>query len=581
LNSNNLIVNNFLKYIFNNLKIRVFLILLTELFFIHVLNAQVLNDNKNFGPPLPLPERLSGSFGELRTDHFHAGIDYKTGEKEGIPVHAAAAGYVSRVKVSETGYGKVIYITHPDGIVTVYAHLSEFYHPLADTVEAIQQQYQKFALEIFPDKSTFPVNKGMLIGFSGNSGSSEGPHLHFETRLSASEKPFNPQMIGYNFQDTVPPVIKSVIIYEPGPGGALFNAAKRSYFVNPVTGKLPYDTIITGSPFFLGVETFDRSGKEPNPLGTVHLELMADDSLICSCSIDSFSFDQTRMINSHIDYQESFSGSKNISLMYKLPGNFLPFYENCTGMIGLSDNQYRRINLTLSDFRKNSTTLVFYVGKEPNSSKKNKTTGTKVEFGTEKIIASGKYKLSFDKNTFYETVWVKPRYTKKQRNSLSGTLNITPESLPVQQPVQLSMKLIGTDDTLRNKIVIIHTNYKGDTTAYKCIVRDGWAETRVRVLGKFEAVPDTVPPYCKAPVEELSSGGKKILRMKAGDNISGLSSYKCFINGQFVISEYKPLNDELIIYTNLEPNKQHSLEIELADYTNNHSNYLFLITTQM
>ncbi|MBL0343200.1 MAG: M23 family metallopeptidase [Bacteroidetes bacterium] len=184
--------------------------------FQHSLNAQTTINTFNAGKILLSGERIAGNFGELRGNHFHSGIDYKTNETEGWPVLAADNGYISRVKVSASGYGKVIYITHSSGVVTVYGHLRAFYPAITDSVESIQLATKQFELEFFPDSSRFKVNAGQLIGFSGSSGSAEGPHVHFETRNRDSEKPINPEIMGYPIDDTIPPVLKALVIYHPG-----------------------------------------------------------------------------------------------------------------------------------------------------------------------------------------------------------------------------------------------------------------------------------------------------------------------------------------------------------------------------
>ena len=213
------------------------------LLFPQKLDAQVAGFHK----VLDQDDRVSGTFGEFRSNHFHSGIDYKTGQREGLRVYAAADGYVARVKVSAVGFGKVLYINHPNGITTVYAHLRSFYSQVSDSVKKIQYQKEEFEVEFFPKPGEFPVKGGQLIGLSGNSGGSEGPHLHFETRHTLTEKPFSPDIKGYGLNDTLPPIINSLVVYQPGPFKGLAGSQKVIYPVE--TSALPI-SIKSSSDFF-------------------------------------------------------------------------------------------------------------------------------------------------------------------------------------------------------------------------------------------------------------------------------------------------------------------------------------------
>ena len=167
----------------------------------------------NYGKPLDIPIYLSATFGEIRPNHIHAGLDIKTQGVEGKKVFAVADGYISRIGVSPYGYGNVLYITHYDGYTSVYAHLQRFSGEIAKYVKDYQYKHKKFASQIYPDKDKFPIKKGDLIAYSGNSGGSGGPHLHFEIRHTLSEKPVNPMYFGYKIEDNTRPLIQGVSVY--------------------------------------------------------------------------------------------------------------------------------------------------------------------------------------------------------------------------------------------------------------------------------------------------------------------------------------------------------------------------------
>ena len=195
-------------YYFYNMKN----ILLLFLFFSGTINSQNNIPNNYFDNPIDIPLILSGNFGELRSDHFHSGLDIKTQQREGIPVYAPADGYVKRIKISHYGYGKALYILHPNGYTTVYAHLQKYSGAIQEYVKKTQYEKETFTLELFPDENQLLVKKGELIAFTGNSGSSGGPHLHFEIR-DVSSRPMNPMLFGINISDTKKPIVNSVFVY--------------------------------------------------------------------------------------------------------------------------------------------------------------------------------------------------------------------------------------------------------------------------------------------------------------------------------------------------------------------------------
>jgi murein DD-endopeptidase MepM/ murein hydrolase activator NlpD len=260
-----------------------------------------------YGNPLDIPMYLSATFGEIRPNHIHAGLDIKTQGAEGKKVYAVADGYISRIGVSPYGYGNVLYITHYDGYTSVYAHLQRFSGEIAKYVKQYQYRNKKFASQIYPDKDKFPIKKGDLIAYSGNSGGSGGPHLHFEIRHTVSEKPLNPMYFGYKIEDNVKPLIQGVSVYPLGDESTLQNGIKPMDFsVEGGNGKysLKDKKFVYGNgEISFGICTYDQVGTSTNKNGPYLYELFLDDELAFQVEADSFSYSEPRYVNSLLDYR--------------------------------------------------------------------------------------------------------------------------------------------------------------------------------------------------------------------------------------------------------------------------------------
>ncbi|MBI2281845.1 MAG: M23 family metallopeptidase [Bacteroidetes bacterium] len=260
-----------------------------------------------FRSPLDIPLILSGNFGELRNNHFHSGLDIKTQGVEGLKVYAIADGFVSRVKISPIGYGKIIYITHPNGYTSAYAHLQQFKGELAKEIKRYQYANETFEMDYYPPDTLLKVKKGDIIALSGNSGSSGGPHLHFEIRETVSEYAVNPLLFGFDIKDDVKPVIKSIILF-PLNDTSFVNDKKVSQEFT-VTGTNGNYQLLTKLPINVygqigvGINTFDQQSGASNQNGVYEVMLFEDNNLICKTELSSFSFDHTRALNSMIDYE--------------------------------------------------------------------------------------------------------------------------------------------------------------------------------------------------------------------------------------------------------------------------------------
>ena len=268
------------------------IVLLSSLFFHFLCFSQEKYPQNYFSNPLEIPILLSGSFGELRSNHFHAGLDIKTQGKEGINVLAAAEGYISRIKVQQFGYGKAIYITHPNGFTTVYGHLKKFADKIENHIKSVQyktERYETDNLTFTEDK--FPIQKGEIIALSGDTGGSGGPHLHFEIRNTITENVINPLFFGLKVDDTIAPTFQDLKVYALNIDSQI-NQQRKSFQIplkNIETGIYTSDRITASGVIGFGVNVIDRFNNSNNKNGIFSLEMLVNGNRVYYHDVEEFS----------------------------------------------------------------------------------------------------------------------------------------------------------------------------------------------------------------------------------------------------------------------------------------------------
>ena len=357
------------------MKIVFFVVIFFNLIFIQNISAQNKFEKGYFQFPIKPGQQnfLTGSMGELRPNHFHAGIDVKTDFKTGLPIYASAEGYVSRIKISSFGYGKVLYITHPNGLTTVYAHLEGFNDTIADYIVRKQYEQECFDLEIYPDKGILPVKKGEKIAYSGNTGSSGGPHLHYEVR-DAEEKALNPLLFGFNeVKDNLPPVFDILAIRTFDINSRIENEFGRKEFLPVKTGK----NFILNKPvkalgeLGLEIKVHDRMDGTQSNYGITCLEVKINGKEVFYHNLSSIAFDEMKYINAHIDYETLVNKNQRFQKCYIGDGNKLSSYKNTghNGKINIEENKTYQVEITLYDAYNNSSKLNFNItGAKPITS---------------------------------------------------------------------------------------------------------------------------------------------------------------------------------------------------------------------
>ncbi len=291
--------------------------------------SQLKNDSAIFQSPVDFPIYLAGNFGEIRAEHFHAGIDIKTQGVEGKKIYSIDDGYISRIKITANGYGKTIYIEHPNGYTSVYGHLRDFAPEINKRVKDIQYQNKKFEVDYFPPKDEFQFKKGEIIAYSGNTGQSSGPHLHFEIRDSRNQDPLNPLLFNFPIKDDIAPVFNSLFIY-PATKYSLINGLYQPAFYSLIKENESYkinDTINLSGRFYFGYEINDFLNDSKNRCGIYTLSVLINNQEAYHHKIDRISFSEMGYVRSHIDYSERIRSKKTIQRTYIAPNNKLSIYK--------------------------------------------------------------------------------------------------------------------------------------------------------------------------------------------------------------------------------------------------------------
>ncbi len=547
-------------------------------------HAQIKDTTLGFGSPLGIPIYLSGTFGEPRGNHFHAGMDIRTESREGLPIYSVHDGFISRIKISGRGYGKAIYVQHHNGYTSVYGHLSGFPPKLDSLIKAYHYQRENFEIDEVLLPNVYPVKKGELIAFSGNTGGSAGPHLHFELRNTSTEYAYNPQLYGFPVQDNVPPNIHSLSVYARD----LNLVSPQTYPVKKVgnTHKLTKDTLYFNTDTIaFGLHTTDKMQNSNNTNGIYSLQICLDDSVCYRFRMDSISFAETRYVQCHVDHCEKIESGSSVYRIHRLPGNdftFLYDVQQNDGYVVLRDSVFTKIELSSTDFQGNTSTLVFYVSRGKKEVFKMQPMNFDTIFYHDRpnTFHGAGMRAHFPAGTFYNKVLFYYKVDSIQLSSLRsfGPLHRLHKDVePVHNNFGLSLFVNEVPRHLWDKSVVVRIDRKGRIKAYDT-THDGqaWFTANPREFGNFTLAIDTVKPSIRP--QNFTNGsvmtGKKELRIIATDNLSGIASYKATIDGQWILLDYDAKNS-LFVYTfdHRCPPGEHKFEMVVTDDVGNTATY--------
>ncbi|MFT6715554.1 MAG: hypothetical protein ACJA0Q_000181 [Saprospiraceae bacterium] len=505
-----------------------------------------------FRSPLDIPLLLSGNFGELRSNHFHAGIDIKTQGVVGQKVRVAATGYVSRIKVQIYGYGKVVYVTHPNGYTTVYAHLKSFNKDITKVVREKQYQTESYTLDMYLDSNQVRLKKGDLLAISGNSGGSAGAHLHFEIRETESEIPVNPLLFNFPIMDNIPPKVKGVVVYPIGANSHV-DGKNKPLFIKTIKVGKRYKInapVKVGGEVAIGLQTNDYLNKSNNRCGVYDILMTVNREEVYQYRTEKIPFDESRYLNAHCDYAYKKKTGKWIHKIYTLPNNRLSIYPLMVknGIVTTMKDSTYSLHVKLKDAYQNSTSFTMTLKGVATPTLCLKEQDSLVVknylYNQDNEYSVNDFRIYHPKGTFYDDVNFK--FSQTASNYFLSNLNhvhtyTTPMHKSATMSIRCTKKVVNTD-----KIVVVRKQGKRKSYLAANYI-NGWVNFKSRYFGTFYLDMDTVAPKIK---NVNVFNGKNLtaqtsIIFKVTDNKSGISVFRGQINGKWVLFEYDYKKDKL------------------------------------
>ncbi len=520
--------------------------------------------------PLDIPFSLSGTFGEPRSTHFHLGIDIKTQGKEGWEVRSVAPGYISRVRISLGGYGKTVYINHPDGTSSVYAHLKKFAPIIEAYIKSIQYEKESYTLQQFPKKGEFTIEAGEVIGYSGNTGSSSGPHLHFEIRDTKSQKPLNPLLFDLPISDSQRPQIQKLFLFYPKNNTVLTHSEPIALQkVNDSTYNTP--VINSSGKMGLGLQMFDRQNLSYSKNGIYKAKLEINGKTIAQFQFDQLNYSDSDKLFINVDYPAYKKNKSKIQKLFFQDHKPLTFMKsmNTDGLFNIELGKSYQAKVIVEDFSGNTSYIIMYIEGKKKQIPNKKLEGKLIEPRLDYLLALNDKEIYFPKKTFFKNAIIQ---IDEERN----TLSIGPNLFPFHNPYEIRFK-VNEEDTLKIRQSFIAKKIGKKLYFLPTVINESQWIAKLKDMGDYTLARDSIPPQI-IPSNFKSSqwlSKFKFMKIKISDDFSGIKSYRGTINGEWVLFEYEPKRN-LLTYDFSDKTfelAKHELELEVEDNVGNKSVY--------
>lgn len=542
-----------------------------------------------FRNPLNIPIFLAGNFGECRPGHFHSGMDIKTLGEENQPVYAAADGYISRIKMEKAGFGHALYITHPNGYTTLYAHLNNFAGPIQKYLKDAQYERKRWDVDLQLSPSQFPVKKGQQIAWSGNTGGSTAPHLHFEIRNTKTEHPLNAELFGLPLTDNIPPEPMELVFYLKNAygDGSIYQCDKltaglaKKGDIYKLSGK---DTLVLPETAFgIGIEANDYMDGSDNTLAFYTALFSIDGIPQAKVTLDDIGYDETRYVNAYADYRTHELTHKWIQCLFEVPGNRLDHIyselNNSRGKFNFTTGSVHKIMIEITDDRGNKSTIAFYTrtaAVAPAGDDREKL--TRFYANRPNSFNDANIQFSLDDRELYDDILFK--YSSTPDNSLySDKFQVHLPSVPVHHYFELNIRPNRQiSSSLAGKVAMVYSDGKSEEGRAAAIADNGWYKAAVRNFGDYWLDVDTIPPVIKS----LQKNGSNLSRAKqiafeVKDDITSVKTFSGMLDGKWICFEQ---HENLFFYKFDEhcPRGRHTLIFKAADENGNEKSYRLSFT---
>ncbi|MBK7754494.1 MAG: M23 family metallopeptidase [Flavobacteriales bacterium] len=502
--------------------------------------------------PMDIPMLPSGNFMEPRSDHFHSGVDLKTNGAEGIPVRAVADGHVSRIRVSPWGYGLALYIDHPEGLTTVYGHLRAFAPEIAEQVLEAQYSAQNQTVDLTPAAGSLPVKAGEVVAWSGNTGGSSAPHLHYEVRRSKDQHALDPETLGLEMADSRPPVIRGLRIYptapqsrcQPYPGtakGFATDANGDGYGLQP--GVVP----AVFGPVGIAVHAVDFYDGTSNTCGVRKIAVLIDEKPHFEVHLNEVDFDKQRYVNAHMDHALFRQSDMHYHRCYRQPNDRSDLYSADGGGAGTFTpipGQLYKVRIVVTDANDNRSELTFQLRgatvAEAVLWEGRPDSVNTFHWDRDNLLARPDFRFSFPANALYDDEPIRFDSLPGKSAALGPEYRVLSDAVPLHLPAEVSIRMASLAPALQSKAVVVKRDGKGRTAPIGGTWKDGWVTARTKAFGTFMTRVDTVPPTLTPLDIRTSMAGRASFRLKVQDDLTGLDKWSATLDGKWILLSYEP-----------------------------------------
>lgn len=549
------------------------------IFSLEIYSQSFVYSKDYFRWPVDNKPGIVANFGEVRSNHWHMGLDVRTNQKVNMPVYAAADGYIAKITVQPFGYGQAIYINHPNGLTTVYGHLNKFFPGLDSAVVAEQHKRQSWDIELNFTKNQFPVRKGHFIAWSGSTGGSQGPHVHFEIRDTKTERCINPYFFNLPIPDEVPPVFTKLSMYDRDL--SIYDQNPILFPVKKIKDRyLLKDTLIRTSFSKIGfaIGAYDCVNGSTSPNGIYSGRIFLDEQPLIEFVLDSMDYNETNYLNAHVDYKYRYKGGPYLQLLFKLPGDNGRVYrlKKGDGTIILNDANVHAVRIEISDIKRNASELKFKVKYSNPVPLVNQAPHKSFAPANVNIFEENDFEIYLDEDCLYDSIQpVFDRVDQPGPNAISSLFRFADASIPVHGEINIRIKPnVGIPGELMDKIVIKRT--EGKSINYrKAEWQKGWVAARFDDFGSYQAFIDTASPSVNGPdsyregnIDTIDLSPSKKIVFYPKDN-TGVKSFRAELDGKWLMFTNDKAAAWIYNFDERCPYGVHRLKVKIEDIVGN------------